>query len=101
MNFLKDLENCSFSAERAYGRSYSYSRVPSIVAINCTIFDKWLWVADKQKTKELFIKGAGAKDTEWIGPICGAKEKHDIYSSFLQVHSPLKLYFPSLLSIHP
>ena len=42
------------------------------------------------------IKGAGAKDTEWIGPMNGAREKHDIHGTFLQVY-----IFPSLTSIHP
>ena len=45
------------------------SRVSSIVAI----VDKWLRELNKYKTKEIYVNGAGAKDTEWTGPIYGAR----------------------------
>ena len=58
---------------------YSVLLVPGVVTVKISKFhgaDRCRWVFLQQKKNDFDIRCAGAKDTEWIGPIYGARLNH-------------------------
>ena len=91
MNFECEFSQRSWQLARffeARTQDLIMSRVPSIVAIDHTIFDKCLREPDKKNVKGFYINAAGAKDTEWIRPIYWAR--------FSQVSVEAAVTFPSM-----